>query len=76
MCQLAWRFAVRCCWEGCSQSSEGAATKLEDIQNLAEEELPESQCGFRRGRSCADMIFTVHQLVEMSWEHSSKVLLT
>ena len=38
--------------------------------------MPESHCGFRRGRSCADMIFTVHQLVEKSWEHSSKVFLT
>ena len=25
---------------------------------LAEDELPESQCGFRKGRGCADMIFT------------------
>ena len=45
------------------------------LQKLAEEELPESQCGFRMGRSCADMIFTVRQLVEKSWEHSSKVFL-
>ena len=45
------------------------------LQKLAEEELPESQ-GSRRGRSCADMIFTVRQLVEKSWEHSSKVFLT
>ncbi len=34
------------------------------LQKLAEEELLESQCGFRRGRSCADMIFTVRQLVK------------
>ena len=40
------------------------------------EELPESQCGFRSRRSCADMIFTVRQLVEKSWEHSSNVCLT
>ena len=26
-------------------------------QKLAEDVLPESQCGFRRGRGCADMIF-------------------
>ena len=45
------------------------------LQKLAEEELPESQCGFRSGR-CADMIFTVRQLVEKSWEHCSKVFLT
>ena len=46
------------------------------LQKLAEEELPESQCGFRKGRSCADMIFTVRQLVEKSWEQDSKVFLT
>jgi hypothetical protein len=40
---------------------------------LAEEELPESQCGFRKGRGCSDMIFTVHQLVEKSWEHRAKM---
>lgn len=41
----------------------------ERLQDLAEEELPESQCGFRRSRGCSDMIFTVRQLVEKSWEH-------
>ena len=48
----------------------------ERLQKLAEEELPEFQCGFRKGRSCADMIFIVRQLVEKSWEHNSKVFLT
>ena len=33
------------------------------LQEVAEEELPESQCGFRKGRSCMDMIFTLRQLV-------------
>ena len=47
----------------------------ERLQQLAEEELPESQCGFRRGRGCSDMIYTVRQLVEKSWEHRSKVFL-
>ena len=46
------------------------------LQTLAEEELPESQCGFRKGRGCADMIFTVRQLVEKSWEHKSKAFIT
>ena len=46
------------------------------LQKLAEDELPESQCGFRKGRSCADMIFTVRQLVEKSWEHRSKAFFT
>ena len=35
----------------------------ERLQDLAEEELPESQCGFRKGRGCSDMIFAVRQLV-------------
>lgn len=30
----------------------------ERLQELAEDVLPESQCGFRKGRSCTDMIFT------------------
>ena len=48
----------------------------ESLQKLAEDELPESQCGFRKERSCADMIFTVCQLVEKSWEHKSCALFT
>ena len=47
----------------------------ERLQKLAEEELPESQCGFRKGRSCSDVVFTVRQLVEKSWEHRSKSFL-
>ena len=39
------------------------------LQKVAEEELPESQCGFREGRGCSDMIFTVRQLVEKTIEH-------
>lgn len=39
---------------------------LKRLQKLAEDELPESQCGIRRGRRRADVIFTVHQLVEKS----------
>ena len=42
------------------------------LQQLAEEELPESQCGFRKGKGCSDMIFGVRQVVEKSWEHRSK----
>ena len=48
----------------------------ERLQKLAEDELPESQCGFRAERGCADMIFTVHQLIEKSWEHKSKAFFT
>ena len=41
------------------------------LQQLAEEELPESQCRFCKGRECTDMIFVVCQLVEKTWEHKS-----
>ena len=41
------------------------------LQQLAEEELPVSQCGFCKGRGCSDMIFAVRRLVEKSWEHRS-----
>ena len=44
----------------------------ERLQKLAEDQLPESQCGFKKGRGCTDMIFTVRQLVEKSWEHTAK----
>ena len=42
------------------------------LQRVAEEELPESQCGFRRGRACTDMIFTVRQLTKKAIEHKSQ----
>ena len=35
--------------------------------------MPESQCGFRKGRGCTDMTFVVCQLVEKTWEHQTKV---
>ena len=46
------------------------------LQRVAEMELPESQCGFREGRGCSDMVFMVRQLVEKAYEHKSKVFLT
>ncbi len=45
------------------------------LQKLAERVLPESQCGFRRQRSCTDMIFSVRQLVEKTLEHHTKAFL-
>lgn len=39
------------------------------LQKVAEEELPDSQCGFCKGRGCSDMIFSLCQLVEKSIEH-------
>ena len=56
---------VRSCGKGDGQSSI----------RVAEEELPESQCGFRRGRACTDMIFTVRQLTEKAIEHRTKEFL-
>ena len=46
------------------------------LQVSAEQELPESQCGFRKGRSCTDMIFVFCQLMEKSWEHRAKTFST
>ena len=42
------------------------------LQVLAERELSESQCGFRRGCGCTDMIFMVRQLAEKAIEHQTK----
>ena len=52
------------------------ARVLQDrLQQLAEEELPESQCGFRKGRGCTDMTCTVRQIVEKAWEHQAKIFI-
>lgn len=49
------------------------ATILQDrLQQLSDEELPESQCGFCKGRGCTDMTLVVRQLVEKTWEHQTK----
>ena len=40
------------------------------LQAIAEDILPESQCGFRRGRGCTDMVFVARQLVEKCREHN------
>ena len=45
------------------------------LQDLDEEVLPESQCGFQSGRGCSDMIFPVRQVVEKSWELKAKAFL-
>ena len=42
------------------------------LQLLATTSLPESQCGFRPGRSCADAAFSVRRIVEKSFEHRVK----
>ena len=45
-------------------------------QKIAVDELPESQCGFRKGRGCTDIIFTIRQLVKKSREHTAKSFFT
>ena len=47
----------------------------ERLQQLAEEILPDSQCGFWRGRGCTDMIYAVRQLVEKCCEHDDCLFL-
>ena len=42
------------------------------LQQMAEGELPESQCSFHKGRGCSDMLFVLQQLMEESVEHRTK----
>ena len=69
---------LRCCdnWRGISllEVVGKVVAKLIQIrlQQLAERVLPESQCGFRKGRGCNDMIFTVRQMSEKAVEHRVK----
>ena len=41
------------------------------LRVVAEDVLPDSQCGFRADRGCIDMIFVARQLVEKAREHQS-----
>ena len=41
----------------------------ERLQIIAERILPDSQCCFRKGRGCCDMIFVARQLLEKTREH-------
>ena len=43
--------------------------RIIQVQTIAEHILPESQCGFRKGRGCVDMIFVARQLIEKAIEH-------
>ena len=45
------------------------------LQVLVEDVVADSQCGFRSGHGCADMVFCVRQLVEKAIEHNTKVFL-
>lgn len=46
------------------------------LQTLAEDILPESQCGFRSNRSTQDMIFTLRQLQEKCAEQRQPLIVT
>jgi len=83
----AWRDAIlvpvpkkgnlRCCdnWRGIALLDVVGKMLGRIVQNrlqkLGEKVLPESQCGFRKGRSCTDMIFMVRQLTEKAIEHDT-----
>ena len=45
----------------------------ERLQQIAEDILPDLQCGFRRGRGCTDRIFAARQLVEKTLEHNDSL---
>ena len=41
------------------------------LQELSEDVLRESQCGFRKGRGCVDMVFVARQLIKKAIEHDT-----
>ena len=45
------------------------------LQAVVEDSVADSQCGFRAGRGCVDLIFCVCQLIEKAIEHHTKVFL-
>ena len=45
------------------------------LQTVVEDSVADSQCGFRAGRGCVDMVFCARQLVEKTIEHRSKIFL-
>ncbi len=66
-------------WRGISLLDIGgklfAKTIQGRLQSVAEEVLPDSQCGFRRGRGCVDMIFCARQMKEKAVEHNTKIFM-
>jgi len=48
-------------------------TMQDRLQVVAERVVPESQCGFRKGRGCVDMIFAARQLIGKSREHADSL---
>jgi len=45
------------------------------LQTITEEEVADSQSGFRCNRGCTYMIFCAHQLIEKAIEHNTKAFL-
>jgi len=45
------------------------------LQVIAERLLPDSQCGFRKGKGCTDIIFAARQLMEKTREHGDCLFL-
>ena len=45
------------------------------INEHVEEEMVEEQCGFRKGRSCTEAIFTVQQIIVKRKEHNLPLFL-
>ena len=70
---------LQCCdnWRGISLLDVAGklfARIVQDrLQRIADHTLPESQCGFRKGRGCCDMIFVVRQLFKKAREHQESL---
>ena len=45
------------------------------LQVVVEDTLPDSQCGFKCGRGCIDMIFCARQIMEKAREHNTRVFM-
>ena len=44
------------------------------MQTVVEDVLPASQCGFRSGRGCVNIIFCAHQLMQKVREYNTRVV--
>ena len=66
-------------WSGISLLDIGGKLFAKIIQSrhqdVVGEVLPDSQCGFRRGRGCVDMIFCARQMIEKAVEHNTKIFM-
>ena len=45
----------------------------EKLEPYIEKALGEYQCGFRKGRSTMDHIFTIRQMMEKHWEYNKEI---